>query len=78
MWHAVVLTAGLAIGLYAGKKRARGKTWCEVTVDLSKDAWRNTVSVWNKVSWPFRREKSEQAEKAEKADGSGAIEPEVV
>lgn len=75
MFYAVVLIVGLAIGLYAGKKRAKGKTWCEVTVDLSEDAWRNAVSAWNKVSCPFRREKSE---KTEKSDGSGVIEPEVV
>lgn len=73
MWHIVVLIAGLAVGLYAGKKRAKGKTWFEVVVDFSKDAWRNAVSVCKKLAYPFRREKPDCSDRP-----AIPVEPEVV
>ncbi len=57
MWHVLILGTGMAFGLYAGKKRAKGKTWKEVGIDLARDSWRNAKSAWNKVAEPFRREK---------------------
>ena len=57
MWHVLILLTGMAFGLYAGKKRAKGKTWKEVGIDLAGDLWRNAMSACNKVAEPFRREK---------------------
>lgn len=57
MWYVLILVTGMAIGLYAGKKRANGQTWKEVVIDLARDSWRNANSAWNKVAEPFRREK---------------------
>lgn len=57
MWHVLILVTGIAFGLYAGKKRAKGKTWNEVGIDLAGDLWRNAVSAYNKVAETFRCEK---------------------
>lgn len=57
MWHVLILGTGMAFGLYAGKKRAKGETWKEVCIDLARDSLRNAKSAWNKVAEPFRREK---------------------
>lgn len=76
MWHVLALGTGMAFGLYAGKKRAKGETWRQVAVDLSKDVWRNAVAAYDKVAEPFRRGKPESDEQASK--GSETITPEVV
>lgn len=57
MWNVLILVIGMAFGLYAGKKRAKGQTWREVSIDLAMDLWRNAKSAWNKAAEPFRREK---------------------
>lgn len=47
---------GMAFGLYAGKKLAKGASWCEISTDLGKDLYYNASSAWRKVSGPFRRD----------------------
>lgn len=56
MWLLVSFTVGMALGLYAGKKRVRGKTWCEICSDLHEDVAENVKSLWCKACGPFKRE----------------------
>lgn len=71
MWHVLILGTGMAFGLYAGKKRAKGQTWREVIIDLAMDLWRNAKSAWNKASVLFRREVKPE-DGSERNEGAGA------
>ena len=51
---------GMALGLYAGKKRAKGASWCEISSDLGRDLYANASSAWRKVSGPFRKDAGDQ------------------
>lgn len=51
---AVVGAACLALGLYSGKKRARGEKWAEIAEDLRKDTCHTLRTACDKVSRPFR------------------------
>ena len=51
---AVIGAACLALGLYSGKKRARGEKWSEIADDLRKDMCHTLRTAYDKVSGPFR------------------------
>ena len=53
---AVIGAACLALGLYSGKKRAKGEGWSEITSDLWNDTCHNVKMAWGKVSSPFKME----------------------
>lgn len=52
----IVAMACLAIGLYAGKRRANGSSWHDIAYELSKGACDLAVNAWNAVSSPFKRD----------------------
>ena len=58
MLTAMVSVACLAIGLYAGKRRAKGSGWKEIACELAKGARDVAEIAWRKATWPFRREKA--------------------
>lgn len=53
---AVIGAACLALGLYSGKKRAKGKGWSKIASDLWYDTCRNVKIAWGKISSPFKME----------------------
>lgn len=60
----IVLTvafACLAVGLYAGKRRAGGLGWYEIACEMVKGFIDVIAKVWGFVSWPFRKEKKGDA-----------------
>ena len=55
MMVAAGLVAGVAFGLYAGKRRAHGDSWSRISHDLCDDTIGIAKSAWTKVSAPFRK-----------------------
>lgn len=49
----------VAVGLYAGKKRAKGASWCSISHDFCEDVATTSKSVWMKVSSPFKKDTTE-------------------
>lgn len=50
--------AGLAFGLYAGKKRAHGKAWSVILADLAECISREVKEGWRAVSDSFKKDES--------------------
>ena len=65
MLLAIVGLLCLMAGLYAGKKRADGRSWCGIVSDMAVDAFKFLEVVWQKLSYPFRKGKPKS-----KDDGS--------
>lgn len=55
---AIIITgfACLAFGLYAGKKRAAGRSWGGILSDLTRAIHFAVVNAWKKASYPFKKE----------------------
>lgn len=52
----------LALGLYAGKRRAAGAGWSKIVCDLAMASWRFVSRVYEVVSRPFRKGGADGAE----------------
>lgn len=69
----IVGATGLTFGLYAGKRRANGKTWREIACEL----WCGMVSIlaviWRKITFQFKKDDPNIVE-AEIVDSSSADE----
>ena len=50
------------LGLYAGKKRAKGLGWGRIGKDLCQDAYEMAAKTLSTVSAPFRKEIPNQPE----------------
>lgn len=61
MIYLVIAVIGLTLGLYAGKRRAKGEDWCQILCDLGYDCWDATHAVWACVTNPFRAEPAGEA-----------------
>lgn len=46
----------LMLGLYAGKRRAKGEGWCQILCDLCYDLKEYILAVWTHVANLFRSE----------------------
>lgn len=55
MMHVFACATGLAIGLYAGKKRERGDGWGKISCDLCSDTIGVAKAMWRRVSGPFMK-----------------------
>lgn len=47
---------GLTLGLYAGKRRAKGEGWCQILCDLFSDLRGSLRAFWVHLKNPFRAE----------------------
>ena len=52
--------ACLAFGLYAGKKRAAGRSWGGILSDLTRAIRFAIVNAWKKASYPFKKENTSE------------------
>lgn len=55
----IVGVACMAIGLYAGKGRAKGLSWFQISCELARGAWDLVASAFEMVARPFRKEKAD-------------------
>ena len=53
---AIEILVFISLGLYAGKRRAKGMGWFAIVRDLFRDFGRTATSVWRWLSYPFRKE----------------------
>lgn len=51
----LVGAAGFTLGLYAGKRRAKGSDWSEIAVEMADKVGSIAVSTWRKVSAQFKK-----------------------
>ena len=65
MMHLFACAAGLALGLYAGKRREHGDGWEKIAGDLCSDTIRVSKAAWNIVAWPFRKGKPDAEKEPE-------------
>lgn len=68
---AASLLTGMALGLYAGKKRGNGDGWCKISKDLFDDAVDTAKSVWRKASGPFRKGSGPESDSRNGSGGQG-------
>lgn len=52
----VVGTAGFTLGLYAGKRRANGKGWGEITSEIIKGLCSVVSRVWSRIRAQFKKD----------------------
>lgn len=64
MIYLVIAVIGLTLGLYAGKRRAKGKDWCQILCDLFFDLRGALCTFMVHLTNPFRAE-----QEVAKADG---------
>ena len=55
MWYLMTGAVSMAIGLYAGKRRAIGMGWGEIGKEMSTGVFGVAKSAWSTISSPFRR-----------------------
>jgi len=53
------MIVGIAVGEYAGKKRARGEPWDKITRDMANHVANAVKSAWDGISGPFRKSKND-------------------
>ena len=56
MLYFSIALISLMLGLYAGKRRAKGEGWCQILCDLFFDLCRAMRSIWVHLTNPFRAE----------------------
>ena len=56
MLYFSIALIGLMLGLYAGKRRAKGEGWCQILCDLFFDLCRAMRAIWVHLTNPFRAE----------------------
>lgn len=66
----LVVMSGFTLGLYAGKRRAAGKSWCAIAGDMVKGIGYLAQCAWQKLCAQFRKDdpnvvEGEIAEKSE-------------
>lgn len=55
-YAALIGTAGLTLGLYAGKRRANGKGWGEIAGEMCQSAWSIVACAWRKIHAQFKKD----------------------
>lgn len=56
MLYFSIALISLMLGLYAGKRRAKGEGWCQILCDLFFDLCGALRAIWVHLTNPFRAE----------------------
>lgn len=56
MIYFIVALICLTLGLYAGKRRAKGEGWCQILCDLFYDLCGAIRAIWVRLTNPFLAE----------------------
>lgn len=59
MYTAIVGFACLSFGLYAGRRRAEGKSWHEIACELARGVWNVAAATFGALAKPFRKGRSD-------------------